>query len=130
MLRHDYIGRLIQQIAEFLARVAALRGEGRAQAAHAELETAERALGLPIGTERLDARSVAMLIGGGDKVVLAALILEQKALGAEALGHATVAAAHRDRALALLDHAKPFELANQASELRQRLGATRNPQPR
>jgi hypothetical protein len=54
-------------------------------------------------------------------VVLAALILEQKALGAAALGRSSVAAAHRARALALLDHAKPFELAQQADELRQRL---------
>jgi hypothetical protein len=122
MLRHDYIGRLIQQIAEFLARVAALRGEGRTQAADAELEAAERALGLPVGIERLDARSVAMLIGGGDKVVLAALILEQRALAASALGQRAVAAAQRARALAILDHAKPFELAEQADALRKRLG--------
>jgi hypothetical protein len=121
MLRHDYIGRLIQQISELLARVAGLRGESRTQEADAELEAAERAVGLPVGVERLEARSVAMLIGGGDKVVIAALILEQKALNADARLEPKLASTHRARALALLAHAKPFELADQARELAARL---------
>jgi hypothetical protein len=121
MLRHDYIGRLIQQIAEMLARVANLRKERQPEQADAALAEAERALGIPVGAERLDARSVAMLLGGKDKVVLAALVLEQRALAAEARGDAAIGARERARALALLDHASPTELGAQARELAARL---------
>jgi hypothetical protein len=121
MLRQDYIGRLIQQLAEMLARVAGLRKQGQPEQADAELAAAERALGIPIGAERLDARSVATLLGGADKVVLAALILEQRALSCEARGDVALAAKHRARALALLAHSAPTELGAQADELRARL---------
>jgi hypothetical protein len=123
MLRQDYIGRLIQQIAEMLARVAGLRKEGQPEQADAAIEDAERALGIPVGAERLDARSVATLLGGADKVVLAALILEHKALAADARGERALAAKHRARALGLLSHATPTELGQQASELRARLSS-------
>jgi hypothetical protein len=130
MLRQDYIGRLIQQLAEMLARVAGLRKQGQPEQADAELAAAERALGIPIGAERLDARSVATLLGGADKVVLAALILEQRALSYEARGDVVLAAKHRARALALLAHAAPTELGAQADELRARLQPPASRPPR
>lgn len=121
MLRHDYIGRLIQQIAEFLARAARRLGEAKAEQAEAELSAAERALGIPLGAERLDARSVALLLGGKDKVVMAALIAEQRAALSQHRGQAELARAQRARALGLLANAEPFELTAQAAELRERL---------
>lgn len=122
MLRQDYIGRLIQQLAEALARVARLAKESKLEQAEAELAEAEQALALPRGIELFDARSAALVIGGGDKVVLAALLLEHRALLLEARGSSGQAQRLRARALALLEHARPHELRAEAAELRARLG--------
>ncbi|MBX3130414.1 MAG: hypothetical protein KF718_27090 [Polyangiaceae bacterium] len=121
MIRQDYIGRLIQQLGEALARIAKLSSSSQLAEAEAELRSAEEALGVPRGIERFDARSAALLLGGSDKVVLAALLLEQRARLADAQGNDAEGARHRARALALLDHARAQELAEQAVELRARL---------
>lgn len=121
MLRQDYIGRLIQQLFEALARMTQRLAEGRVDDAELELKQAEQALGMPRGIELFDARSVALMAGRGDKVVLAALLAEQYAALAAARGDAARAQQHRARALALLDEARPHELVRQATELRARL---------
>ncbi len=120
-LRQDFIGRLIQQLANFFARALKLVQEGQLDEADAEIAEAERALGLPRGMDKLDARSAALMLNGGDKVVLAALLLEHKALSAGARGNDALARAYRTRARALLEHAKPHELEKEATELRTRL---------
>ncbi len=121
MLRQDYIGRLIQQLAEALARIANLSRKTDAQQVEAELSSVEAALGFFPGMDRLDARSTALLLGGGDKVILAAQLLEQRALLAVDHGQSERARVLRQRALALLDHAKPNELSEDAAQLRARL---------
>lgn len=121
MLRQDYIGRLIQQLTEALARALKLARESKVDEAEAEIASAELSLALPRGIELFDARSAAMVIGGGDKVVLAALVLEHRGLLSAARGDRAAARRQRARALALLDHAKPHELAAEAAELRDRL---------
>ena|SRR5688572_10283307 len=119
MLRQDYIGRLIQQVAEALAGAAGLLEKRRLDEAEAEIAAAEGALGSS-GMQRLDARSVALVLGGGDKVVLAAALVEKRAELALARGDAALAAELRARAAALLGHARPQELAGLAAELRAR----------
>jgi hypothetical protein len=121
VLRQDYIGRLIQQLAEALARVAKLVRESKADDAEAELRVAEDALGLPRGIDLFDARSAALVIGGGDKVVLAALLLEHHALIFEARDKQAEAGRARARARALLEHARPHELRDEAAALSARL---------
>ncbi|MCA9592075.1 MAG: hypothetical protein KC776_02165 [Myxococcales bacterium] len=120
-LRQDFIGRLIQQLADFFARALKQIQEGQLDEAEATIAEAERSLGLPRGMERLDARSAAMMLGGGDKVVLAALLLEQKALMAASRGREADAKTLRARAQSLLSHAKPHELGTEAGELAERL---------
>ena len=121
MLRQDYVGRLIQQLAEALARIANLSRKTDAQQIEAELSSVEAALGFFPGMDRLDARSTALLLGGGDKVILAAQLLEQRALLASESSEPEQARALRQRAVALLDHAQPNELAEDAAQLRARL---------
>jgi hypothetical protein len=121
MLRQDYIGRLIQQVAEALARAAGQIQKLRLDDAETELASAERALGVRPGMERLDVRSTAMLFGDGDKLVLLASILERRAELAAARGQQSLAARLRARARALLEHAKPNELADHAAALRARI---------
>lgn len=123
MLRQDFIGRLIEQLTDSLGRIAKLMQDDKLGDAESELTQAEQALGLPRGIERFDARSAALITGNGDKVVLAALILEHRARLAKARGQAAQAKRHRARARELLDHAKPHELVHEANALRERLAA-------
>ncbi len=120
-LRQDFIGRLIEQLVEALGRVNKKLEEQRVDEAEAELREAEQALGLPRGIELFDARSVALMSGGGDKVVLAALLAEKRAAIAKARGDAAREREQRARALALLDACTPFELKSVADALRARL---------
>ncbi len=121
MLRQDFIGRLIEQLVESLARIPKLVEEQKLDEADGELTSAEQALGLPRGIERFDAKSAALLIGGGDKVVLTALLLEHRARVAKARGDLELARRHRGRAFALLEQGKPQELVAEAAALRNRL---------
>ncbi|MEZ4222254.1 MAG: hypothetical protein R3B13_15060 [Polyangiaceae bacterium] len=122
MLRQDYIGRLIQQLAEALARIAGLSRRDQRDEIEQELQSAEAALGLFKGMDRLDARSAAMILGGGDKVVLAAQLIEQRAMLAAEAGDAAREAVLRRRARELLACATPHELVREAAELGTRLG--------
>ena len=121
MLRQDFIGRLIKQLGEALARIAGLRKQGASARAEAEIAAAERALGLIFGAERLDAKSVASLLGSADKVVLAAMLLEQRALLSEEKNDPLSAQRYRKRALKMMEHCCPDELCDEAAQLRTRL---------
>lgn len=129
MLRTDFIKRLIEQLGAFLAKLAELIGSGKLIEAEAELQAAEQALGLPHGSDRLDARSLALLLGGKDKVVLLCLLLEQRAKLSEARGEQTEPARLRARAGELLAYARPEELKAEAEELREQLQAQRDGSP-
>jgi hypothetical protein len=121
MLRQDFIGRLIQQLSDSLARAFGHVQKGELEQAEGEILEAEEKLGLPRGMDRLDARSAALLLGGGDKVVLAAALFEQRALIADARDDAALAKNFRARARSLLDSANPHELRERADEIRLRL---------
>lgn len=101
MYQHDIIKRLIEQIAQFVARAVGLMREGRLEEAEAELGAAENALGLPRGHERLDDATVALLLSGSDKARLLADILEKRALLADGRGEDTQAEHFRQRATVL-----------------------------
>lgn len=121
MFQQDYIKRLIEQLGDFLARVAKLAAGGRASEAEAEIAEAERGLGVPSGAERLDARSLAMILGGGDKVVIAASLAAERAKLADMAGDPTRAEQQRDRARQLLAAARPDQLTERAEALRAEL---------
>jgi hypothetical protein len=122
MLRQDYIKRLIEQMAEAMARIVRARTAGTPAEAEAEIQSAERSLGLPVGSERLEARSLALLAGDGDKVVLLMLLMEQRAHLAAARGDQGDAARLEARVRELLPLAKPKEMTRELEELRARLG--------
>jgi len=120
MLRQDYLKRLIEQLAAFVAKVTGLLAAGRLAEAEQEIQSAEQTLGLPLGSERLDARSLALLLGGGDRVVLAGILFEQRAALAAARGDTRTAAQGLARARELVAVAKPRELVREAAELQAR----------
>ena len=120
VIRQDYIKRLIEQLGAFMAKVAGLVSARQLDEAEHEIQQAEQALALPLGSERLDARSVVVLLGGGDRVVLAAMLLNQRADLASARGDLEGAARLRARAEQLLGLAKPEQLIREAAQLRGR----------
>jgi hypothetical protein len=121
MFRQDYIKRLIEQLSEFLAKIAGATAAGRLDEAEHELEAAEQALNLPLGSERLDARSLCLLLGDGDKVILLVALLDKKAELAEARGDSALARRLRARARDILRCAEPRQLLQLADDLRKRL---------
>lgn len=123
MLRQDYIGRLIEQLGQALAKIAKLTEQAQTDEAEREIAAAEQTLGLPRGLELFDARSAVSVVGNGDKVVLAALLLERRAAVSDARGNAKGAARARQRAQELLRHARPHELCAEAEALTQRLSS-------
>lgn len=125
MFRADFIKRLIEQLGAFLAKVAELIGAGKLAEAEVELRAAEQAVGLPHGSDRLDARSLALLLGGKDKVVLLCLLLEQRAQLSDARNEPEASRRLRARAGELLVQARPEELVQQARDLGEKLHALR-----
>lgn len=126
MFRQDYIKRVIEQLRGFVEGLAGQVGAGEFEAAERRVAEAEVTLGLVPGADRLAPRSLAMMLGGGDKVVALALLLECRANIARARGlpaQPTLA-----RALALLDCAHPDQLESEAMSLRARIAASRGGQ--
>jgi len=130
MFRDDALTRSIEQLGQAVTRVVELLDQQRGDDAEREITSAERVLGVPPGLDRIDAASAAMMLGGGDRVVLVASLLDLRARSAAARGAAADAARHRARAQALLDHATPVGLAQEAGELRERLTASRASRPK
>ena len=121
MLREDVTSRLIVTLMGGISRIRELLQAHKVEDAETELAAAEQQLGLPPGIERFDAASAALMAGGGDRVVLAAMLLELRAEAADARGDEAKADRHRGRALALLHHATPSQLTREAKELEARL---------
>lgn len=123
MLRDDVIGRLIVTLAGGVTRIRELLQEHKVEDAETELAAADQQLGLPAGIERFDAGSAALMAGGGDRVVLAAMLLDVRADIATEREAVDDADRYRLRALALLRHATPSQLTREARELEARLEA-------
>lgn len=99
-IEQDYILRLAKQIAEAVARMMGLRKGGRPDEA---LVVAEGAygdlLGLPAGLiDRIDAATLARILGAPDKCRVVADLLEAEAMVLDTLGDAV--RAEQRRALA------------------------------
>jgi hypothetical protein len=100
MQRQDYLERLIQQIAEFVARVAGLTAGANAAEAERQLDEAWMALGLRRSdAHRLDDATLRMLLG--PKAVLGARLLEAEASLEEARSKFATADELRRRAVEL-----------------------------
>ena len=69
VLRHDFIKRLIEKMAAFMARLAGLAAQGKLDEADGEIQAIERELGLPRGYERLDTRSIGLLLGHAESLI-------------------------------------------------------------
>jgi hypothetical protein len=111
MQRYDVIQRLIQQLAETLARIAGMRREGRAEEALVVVAQTYHGLGVdPEALRRLDSRSLALLHGSPLKLRAIAELCEAEAELMDALGRPEAAEAKRRRALELhleADFAEP-----------------------
>ena len=117
MLRHDIIKRLIEKMAAMLARLAGLTAAGKLDEADGELQAIERELGLPRGHDRLDARSLALVLGSADRVALASVLLWHQAEIATERGQVADAARLQVRARQLHEALARDELSPPALEL-------------
>ena len=117
MLRHDFIKRLIEKMAAFIARVAGLAAAGKLDEADEELGAIERELALPRGYDALDTRSLALLLGNADKVALAALLFWHRAEIATERGQVAEAARLQLRAQELYAALARDELSPQSLQL-------------
>jgi len=100
MEQRDYIERLIQQIAAFVARIVGAARNGDSKDAEQALHDAWQALGLPWkDATRLDGATLKMLLGA--KADLAASLLDAQAVVEESRSNATLADTLRSRATML-----------------------------
>jgi hypothetical protein len=100
MQQRDYIERLIQQIAAFIARIVGAARAGDATEAEATLDTAWGAIGLRRKDAlRLDDATLRMLLGA--KAPLGADLFEAQAMLEETRGNAGLADELRNRASGL-----------------------------
>jgi hypothetical protein len=101
--QHDYVLRLIEQIAAVLARARKLREQGQYEAALADLERAAAELLGPTGAllGRVDAATAAQLLGDWRRLGAWGQLLAEEAEVRDAQGHDAAGAATRRRALEL-----------------------------
>jgi hypothetical protein len=100
MQQRDYIERLIQQIATFLARVVGASTTGDTEEAERALESAWGALGLRWrDAKRLDDTTLRMLLGA--KAAIGADIFDAEASFEETRSNSAIADELRNRAAAL-----------------------------
>jgi hypothetical protein len=100
MQQRDYIERLIQQIAAFVARILGFANEGRIRQAEDELDAAWTALGLRRADAMLlDDATLRMLLGA--KAAVAADLFDAQAALDEVRGATASAEELRRRAVAL-----------------------------
>jgi len=103
MRQRDYMLRMIEQLAEAIARIAGARAAGKLDEANLLVrETADGILG-PMRSmlERVDAASAATLLGSRDKLCAYAALVSEEAKNAEAGGDAARARRSFRRALEL-----------------------------
>jgi hypothetical protein len=98
VFRRDYIQRMVQQLAEALARIAGLRAQKDLDGAEREVAEAYRTLNVDPTFLSLDARSLIAVVGDPDRLRMLARLLDEEAAVCEARGDA--ASARRKRALA------------------------------
>lgn len=101
--QRDYILRMIEQLAVFLARIAGARKAGDHELAEREAQAALGALFGPLADmlEKVDSASAASLLGGPEKIGAAAALYAERAAAREAAGKTAQARADRRRALEL-----------------------------
>ena len=116
MFKQDYILRLVEELAQAVAKVLKGNSESKLESLESELERAEQELGVIRGAETLTARSLAGLLGG-DKCVLYAELLLARAALLERRGSTGAASARRRRAQELLVHSRPEQLLELKAEL-------------
>ena len=116
MIKQDYILRMVEELAQAVARALQRKSQQEFESVEAEFERAEQALGIMRGAETLNARSLASLLGG-DKCVLYVKILLARAALLEHQHSETHAWALRHRARELLGHSRPELLVDLKQEL-------------
>ena len=104
MIQRDYVLRLIQQLAQALARIAGLKRSGRLDEALDDVgRTLDDLLGPLRGTlDAIDARSAARLLTDRERIEAYALLTAEEASILEMMGDTSRAAHRARRALALL----------------------------
>jgi hypothetical protein len=124
MQRYDFLERLIQQIAEAIARIAGLSRQGRSDEALVVVDQTYRGLGVdPEALRRLDSRSLAMLHGPPEKLRALARLCELEAEILEKLGRQSAARERWRRALELVLEADALDLSGADAEQLSRLAA-------
>jgi hypothetical protein len=98
VFRRDYIQRMVERLAEALARIAGLRAQKDLDGAEREVAEAYRVLNVDPTFLSLDARSLIALVGDPDRLAMLARLLEEEAAVCEARGDE--AGARRKRVLA------------------------------
>lgn len=124
MQRYDFLERLIQQIAEAIARIAGLSRQGRSEEALLVVEQTYRGLGVdPEALRRLDSRSLAMLQGPPEKLRALARLCELEADALDKLERPGAASDRRRRALELVLEADALDPSGTDGEQLSRLAA-------
>lgn len=116
MFKQDFILRMIDELAQAVAAALRKADEQRFDEAKAALDGAEQKLGLMRDAERLDARSLAALLGGDRSVLYARLLLARASLS-DRRGDRRLADRTRRRARELLQHSQPEQLGEQKARL-------------
>jgi hypothetical protein len=104
MIQRDYVLRLIQQLAQALARIAGLKRSGQLDEALDDVGTTLDDLLGPLRQtlDAIDARSAARLLTDRERIEAYALLTAEEASILELMGHRARAGAGAQRALALL----------------------------
>jgi len=104
MIQRDYVLRLIQQLAQALARIAGLKRSGQLDEALDDVGATLNDLFGPLRQtlDAIDARSAARLLTDRERIEAYALLTAEEASILELMGHRARAGAGAQRALALL----------------------------
>ena len=104
MIQRDYVLRLIQQLAQALARIAGLKRSGQLDEALDDVGTTLDDLLGPLRQtlDAIDARSAARLLTDRERIEAYALLSAEEASILELIGNTTRAGQRAQRALALL----------------------------
>jgi len=122
MLRDDYLMRLIQQLAELVARIAGFNRRREYQSALAEARRAWDELDVPHElVDRLDGAALADLLRDPAKMRAAAQLLAEEAVALAATGDPLHATVRRKRAYQLLGEAHALDPQDDDDEAMRRI---------
>ena len=110
MIRQDYIKRLIEQLAQAVARALGKADPEERQQALQAVERAYAELGVGRGFLHLDAPSLRAILGTADRARAVARVCLLEAELLDAMGHGARAAARRRLAAALSPDSAPSEV--------------------